>query len=664
MKNVTLLSVLLLSTSLLFAQPSKRSGSFFGIHFDFHATQLNTEIGRTFTPEMIDSFLTIVQPDFIQVDCKGHPGYSSYPTKVGNPAGGFTKDILKMWREVTAKHNVALYVHYSGIMDYKAATDHPGWARLLPDGTADKEKMAYLGPYAEKLLIPQLKEISDYGVNGAWVDGECWATQLDYSPEVLKKFSAETGIKAIPKSSTDSNYAVLVDFNRKIFRNYLRNYVDAIHAYNPAFEITSNWSYSSMMPEPVDVGVDYLSGDVAGQNGVYNAAFQARCLALQGKPWDLMSWGFAYDFGPDGGIKGPKSLAQLEQEAAQVMAMGGSFQAYFTQHDDGSIKPWYFPTMAALGKFCHERQPFCKGAVPVPQIALWYSTFSKRNQTNQVYGWNVPNVEGTLSMLLDGQNSVEIVMDHQLKNRLNQYPVIVIPEWTGLDPALKKQALDYVGKGGNLLVCGASAVKEFAQELGVDLLGDPTSTIAYFGLDGQMAAAKTMVQQVAVLEGTKAIGGFYTTDDLRFPTGKPLATIRNFGKGKIAAVYADLSEVYYTYQSRLYVKVLNRVLEELNTQPIVKLSGSDYVHTVASRKNGRLYIQLINTAGAHFNRKVYEYDQVPGTAPITLDIKTDKPVKSILLQPGKISLPFTKNNGKTSVTVPSVAIHAILEVVE
>ncbi|ULQ50714.1 hypothetical protein [Flavihumibacter fluvii] len=662
MRNLHALLPMLIFATIGNAQPKKREDSFFGIHFDFHATQNNKEIGMTFTPGMIDSFLTIVRPDFVQVDCKGHPGYSSYPTKVGNPAGGFTKDILKIWRDVTAKHNVALYVHYSGILDYKAVTDHPDWARRQPDGSPDKERNAYLGAYSELLLIPQLKEISDYGVNGAWVDGECWATQLDYSPEVLEKFSKETGTSTIPKSSADSNYSAFVEYNRKIFRSYLRKYIDAIHAYNPAFQITSNWSYSSLMPEPVDVNVDYLSGDVAGQNGVYNAAFQARCMALQGKPWDLMSWGFAYDFGPEGGIKGPKSLVQLEQEAAQVIAMGGGFQCYFTQSDDGSIKPWYFPTMAGLGKFCRDRQAFCKGAETVPQIGLWYSTYSKRTQSNQVYGWNVPNVEGILSLLLDGQNSTEILLDHQLKSKINQYPVIIIPEWTGLDPALKKQALEYVQQGGNLVVIGAKAVKEFEPELGVSFQGEPELKIAYFGFDSQIAAAKTMVQDVQVKKGTKVIGEFYKTDDFRFSTGLPVATVAAYGKGKISGVYADLSNVYYNYQARGYVNILNSIIRNVFPKPMVRITGSDDVQTTLRRKNGQLLIHLINTAGAHFNKKVYEYDHVPATSPLKVSVRTNHPVRKVVVQPGGKELDFVAEQEAVTITVPPVAIHSIVQI--
>ena len=81
-----------------------------------------------------------------------------------------------------------MYVHYSGIIDGKAIGDHPEWANVSADGKPSADRAAYFGKYDEKLLIPQMKEISDYGVNGAWIDGECWATNPDYSPELLEKF--------------------------------------------------------------------------------------------------------------------------------------------------------------------------------------------------------------------------------------------------------------------------------------------------------------------------------------------------------------------------------------------------------------------------------------------------------------------------------------------
>ncbi|HQM69388.1 MAG TPA: hypothetical protein PK521_08780 [Bacteroidales bacterium] len=124
---------------------------------------------------MVQTIIDRVQPDYIQTDCKGHTGYTSYPTKVGNPAPGFVGDPLRIWREVTARNGVALYMHYSGVWDTRAIELHPEWAALHADGTRDKEKTSVFGTYVDQLLVPQLKELAgDYDVDGVWVDGECW----------------------------------------------------------------------------------------------------------------------------------------------------------------------------------------------------------------------------------------------------------------------------------------------------------------------------------------------------------------------------------------------------------------------------------------------------------------------------------------------------------
>ena len=96
----------------------KRADSFFGVHFDLHASEDITDAGKTLTAAMIDTFLLKVRPDFIQIDCKGHPGISSYPTKVGFHVKGFEKDPLKLFRRELKQDNVALFMHFSGCMGW------------------------------------------------------------------------------------------------------------------------------------------------------------------------------------------------------------------------------------------------------------------------------------------------------------------------------------------------------------------------------------------------------------------------------------------------------------------------------------------------------------------------------------------------------------------
>ncbi len=147
---------------------AKEIKRFFGIHLDFHADASSTEVGKTLTEEMVDSMLTLVKPDFLQVDCKGHPGYSSYPTKVGTPAPGIIKDPLRVFRDITAKHHIPLYVHYSGVQDHRALELHPEWANINAKGEKDQSNTSLFSPYVDDLMIPQFKElIADYKIDGA-----------------------------------------------------------------------------------------------------------------------------------------------------------------------------------------------------------------------------------------------------------------------------------------------------------------------------------------------------------------------------------------------------------------------------------------------------------------------------------------------------------------
>ncbi|MEX2564597.1 MAG: alpha-L-fucosidase [Cyclobacteriaceae bacterium] len=645
----------------------KRSESFFGFHFDFHATQNDKELGGNFDEDLLHDFLLRTKPDYIQIDSKGHPGYSSYPTQVGFSANSFVKDPMRIWRDITAKHNVPLYVHYSGIWDARAIAEYPEWGRINSDGSKDSTKAAYLSDYAAKLLIPQLKEMIDvYDIDGAWVDGDCWATAPDYSPEVMKGFIQETKIKEVPRKTTDPGYKEWLDYNRLVYRRYMKNYIDELHQYKPEFQIASNWAYSSVMPEKVDVAVDFLSGDVSGQNGVYSAAFQARCLALQGKPWDLMAWGFApIDF--MGGIHSPKSLVQLQQEAAEVMAMGGGFQVYFQQNRDASFRTLDTEAMVKLANFCRERQPFCQYSEVVPQIGMWYSQEGWKKHFNGVYGGGgYANMEGIANMLLDGQHSVEILMDHKMKELMQKYPLIVIPEWEAFDKEIKEQLLDYVETGGNVLVIGAKTVKEFEPLLAVTLMGEDTTTqinIGDKGLGG-IAGIKTQWQPVISNAGTEEIGHVYSQRDYRYATDYPVATINNYGKGNIAALYLDMSAAYNTYRNPVFNELINQLIERLFPDATLKVKGSDQVHVVLGKKGGNILVHLINSSGEHFNRNVLAYNELRLTPPLTINLKVEEKPKAVKLQPMNKILDFEYRNNRIELMIPPVEVHSIIEVVQ
>jgi hypothetical protein len=260
---------------------------------------------------------------------------------------------------------------------------------------------------------------------------------------------------------------------------------------------------------------------------------------------------------------------------------------------------------------------------------------------------------------------VEVLMDHHLTAQMEKYPLIIIPEWDAFDNVLKERLLNYVNKGGKLLVAGAKAVKAFEKPLGITISQKDTLQQLLIGGKelGGIAGIKSAVQFVTPLPGTETIGSVYHEADYRYASEYPLATIRSYGRGQIAGIYTDLSTAYMTYRSPVYRKLVGSVIDKLLPNPMLKVTGSMGVHTVLSEKNGDILVHLINGAGAHSDEKVYSYDEVAPTSPLQLKLTLAKRPKQVLLQPGNIKLESKYTGNTLELTIPAVDIYNIVQVI-
>jgi hypothetical protein len=638
----------------------KRADSFLGVHFDFHAGKDCTAVGQNTTRRMIESIIDQVRPDYLQVDCKGHAGFSSYPTRVGHPAPGFVGDPLRLWRQVTAERGVALYMHYSGVWDSEAIRLHPDWAAVNADGKPNGNATSFFGRYADRLLIPQLRELAgDYGVDGAWVDGECWASVPDYGEAALRAFREATGISEVPRKPGDPHWYEFLQFNREAFRKYLRHYIAEVKQTNPDMQLCSNWAFTDHMPEPVCAPVDFLSGDYSPEDSVSSARFSARYLARQGKPWDLMAWSFARSPGASGSRQ--KSAVQLQREAAVVLALGGGFQAYFKQKRDGSIFEEQMPVMAEVATFCRARQAICHHAMPVPQVALLYSTAAHYREINGLFSRDLNRMRGTLQALLEGQQSVEVLGEHHLVGRLSQYPMIVLPEVSHLDAGFKKDLVAYVRAGGTLLLVGPSSASLFPEELGMSADAPPESGTRYLAYAGQWTPTKGQVRRVSLHPNTRRVGQLHTTQDPRSPS-HPAASIARLGRGNIAATYFAFSQGYLADRSATARLFLNDLARQLFPEPIVEVKGSSDVDVAVNRINGRLAVNLVNTAGPHADVKAPIHETIPPVGPLEILIRTPRKPTSIRLEPGGQSMHYQYRQGEARLTLPQLEIHSVIVV--
>jgi len=254
---------------------------------------------------------------------------------------------------------------------------------------------------------------------------------------------------------------------------------------------------------------------------------------------------------------------------------------------------------------------------------------------------------------------VEILMEHHLKGRMGEYPLIVIPECRYLSDEFSSELKDYVQNGGSLLVAGPESASMFYEELGVELKDTAFTTVQSIASGKQMAAINTVFQAVVPGQGVEVCGNRYDVPDFRFGS-KPAATVTRFGKGKIAGVYFDIARGYLTSANPVYRDFINSIVRQLFPEPVVEITGSDYVATTVNRLGGKLTVNLINLSGEHANEKVARYDEIPAIGPLNVKIRADKRPSKVSLQPENKELKFAWSDDMLEVTIPTLDLYSIL----
>lgn len=648
----------------------RRSDSSFGLHFDFHANPgTGATVGASLKEDDIREICRLIRPDFLQIDCKGHPGWTSYPSKLGNAMPKFACDPLEMWRRVTREEGVALYMHYSGVMDYRYCGEYPEDAVVNADGSRSPCITRMFGSYADNLLIPQLKELAGtYGVDGIWVDGECWATCVDFHPDNLAAFEKEYGVSLdgnLPAKPGDPYYEEYREFSRDLFRRYVRYYTDAVHAEYPDFQIASNWAYSDHMPEAVTADVDFLSGDFNPWNSFNIARYAGRALAQQNHTWDLMAWNFrAQNANKPGGV--PKHPVQIMQEAAAVLAVGGGFQNYITQYPDGTPRMEQIRRMKPVADFVREREAYCFRGKAAHEAVILLSQFDRSREATGLFNrTGYDRVVGLTSLFCDAGQSVEIAGEHTLRGNCGTYKLIVVPELAvGLEPEMIAELLDYVKNGGSLLLTGPKTCRLFA-DAGVPFTVDSDDRGGewrWVSLDHEEVGMLRDAHTVTA-DGAETVVWYGNTERETTISGGVVLPYGDKG-GRIGVLAADIGTQYGDCMQFIHRYAVRALCGKLYT-PMVKVEKAcGMLEIVDLYKNDRLYIQLINANGNHSSMASATEDFVPPVVDAVLSIALENMPKALVLQPSGRELPFEYRGGRALVKVERVDIHEIVEVVE
>ncbi len=239
--------------------PGKWHGKkrYFGMHYDLHAGKGDTELGLHATPEELIPLLKMAGMDFVQTDCKGHPGYTSWFSQT--PEASVPPALKGMRSKAGAKPPAAgaaaalpLLRHLGHGRRRQASrngrSSTPDGKRRSPPalggttGAPAGEKMCPRSPYLDELMIPQMMELIDrYEVDGFWMDGDLWAAEPCYCRRCRTAFTRGDGIAEPPTEPGDPNWAALVELHAREFRAVRHALLRRRPRHKPGVLVCSNW---------------------------------------------------------------------------------------------------------------------------------------------------------------------------------------------------------------------------------------------------------------------------------------------------------------------------------------------------------------------------------------------------------------------------------------
>lgn len=640
---------------------------YFGMHYDLHAREDDTELGARLTHENLREQLEKVRPDWIQCDCKGHPGWTSWPSDMDCTSPGVVRDALRIHRDVTSEMGIRLGMHYSGVMDRRQADLHPDWLQRDAEGTPDpRGAMCRLGPYLREFLIPHLLEIVEkYDVDGFWVDGENWACGPCWCERCVEAFMQQSGADCVPTEPGQEMWDEWLAFHRQVFFDYVKAYADAVHARKADCAVCSNWLYTLRTPDPVEVPVDYLSGDYVLDYGADRAALEGRFLDGRPLSWDLMAWAFSASSRRAhlDGIYQLKNATHMKQEVAVVVALGGAVMLYVQPMRDGRLVGWHHDMFAEVAQFCREHQEACFQTQTLPQAAIVHpaASFYADNAPLFNFGHAHEPIEGALHALLETHRSTDILSEERALERMGEYPLVVVPERIRLSEQLTEALERYAREGGQVLMSGAHLAHETPDLVGADPAEGEALDAIRLAVGERAIRLGGTWRDVAPRRGVEALAKRLWSDE---PTDVVeagiVATRRTVGKkgGAICAVHGPLFQCYFVRSYPLVRRWIADLVGGLGVDWALEAQGAPpWLEFVLRRKGDRTVVNMINRGASETlspNRPVLE--EIVPVCDVKFRLRLDRAPHSVSLAPGGERPEWSYCDGWCQVDVPVVEV--------
>ncbi len=641
------------------------------------------------------------------ISAKDATGNCVYETKIGRRHPNLQRDYLGELSAALKRHGLRVMVYFAPGCDQEVGLTHPEWQRFNERGEVLTDlpagRMCLYSPYTDEVVIPQLQEITrQYDFDAFFLDGAFheWFYELPCFCQFCREgFRRETGGE-IPNSDQHP-----MAFRYRLWRNacseaFMRKLTESVQKIKPEVMLCANFGYSSRHPvQPPDY-VGFISMDPpTPSDGSYAIHFsiEGRYLSTVGVPFDCMntrmiSWG-DWTLRPTIG---------LQMECAMALANGLRCFLSDFPYPDGTQEPAVFDAIRETYAFVKEREEYCKGATPVPYIAILHSAATLWSKT-PLQPWKVwaggpgqESVQGAHKALVESGYHFNILNSQKLAETLADYKVLILPDQMCLSSSEVNVIRRFVSDGGGLVASFQTSLKDeqnrarpapaLADLFGVEYQEIPPQSVGYIRPGEKVLAGSNIPNMPLLVEAPFALVVTTTAEKLGslinppeeivpavqagqfWPgtpppgndSGYPALTLNRYGKGRVVYLSGEVFGAYRRTDSPNLKRLIARCVELVMPEDgkVITIDAPPSVEVSLFQQGKNKVVHLVNYHAEKRDIGTPNIEYLPVLSGIRVSLRSPEQPKRVIQIPEKEELPWETKDGVVSFTVPRLHIHS------
>ena len=656
------------------------------IHLDFHTAPQIPDVGVDFDADVFGDMMTEARVNWVTLFGKCHHGMSYYPTKAGVMHPSLKFDLMGAQIEALKKRGIATPVYISVRVD-----QHMGLTR--PDLVARLEDGKLWGPNANQATWYQMclnkKEYIDYVaaqteevLRGYDADGIFF--DMCYYPPDPGCF-CEVCLARLGDKRGDKNAHRRQSF--EIVREYTTRLTKICKEIRPNATTFFNSRVTPNVHRELDTltQLEIESLTTGGWGYLYFPTY-SRVVRTYPRPLQGMTARFHKSWADFGGLK---TIAQLDYEAATILAAGGVVNIGDQLHPRGTLDRGAYQVIGETYKRVEAAEKWCRGSEAQADIAVLLLPADREATAGESDSRGLVKIDASIEGAAAILSSLKQQWNGETPDRdnLSRYKLVIIPDKGYVDASMKAKLDAYVSGGGSVLFSHEATLSE--GEFG--LLNSPVTylekcpyTPSYMKLgevlgEGQPDSEFVNYRDgsyVSPKDGATSLGEIWTSYFNRQPglfsshaqtpidkaTGHPIGVLS--ADGKIGYLFAAVFQGYREDAFYLYKEIVARMLEKLLPEPLIKpIANTPPGMEIAVLKQpdaNRTLVHLVNfTPTRRTATNEYIEAAVP-THEVEFALKTDKIPTRVALVPRDHEIDFKMEGNYCRVVIRKITTSQIV----